>query len=202
MRLCDIVQIYNKSKDKSLMQFYKDVESENIVCWDSSEDFQQIIDFLRLNYNKREWYIVWSIILKLPSSEEIIEFCRKTLQEHKKMNSVCGDQYLLTYLFKNMPNEANKLMDEYLLSDDIHMKFASAEFLANTDFCKAIEVMLDIFESEEALYEHSIVDAIEIWITERGTDEIIRILQKRIEKTEDEDIKRVYLMWKDKIEKK
>lgn len=71
------------------------------------------------------------------------------------------------------------------------------EALASTNLEKALKMMIDLYEHVE--YEHTISDAIELWLMNKGSKETVEYLEEKILSINDEDLKDDYIAMKNSI---
>ncbi|KNY30493.1 hypothetical protein [Pseudobacteroides cellulosolvens] len=188
----DINGIDNIQKQLKSGSYAKDIFND--------EDIPILIEHLESINDVRLWNSIWSVLLLVSKNDFLIKYCENALDKNRsiKKQDLLHKRlgYLLNCLFKYLPERREELLQDFLNSREITLKFTAAEELANTQLTNALITMIDIYESSICNYDHhDIVDAIDMWICYEGNKDILFELKKRMTASENEKLKAKYKYW-------
>lgn len=199
MTISDILR--EKPKDKQyqeLVQLFEVLQSqEKLDQYCISEDFLFVVQQFDELDDVQILDIIWRIVYFLPPDNTVKEYCEKRLKQNINKNSLYNNRWQLLYLLKYYYVKREQLISEYLDTTDVYMKFSAIEALASTNLEKALKMMIDLYEHVE--YEHTISDAIELWLVNKGSKETSEYLEEKILNINDDDLKDDYIAMKNSI---
>lgn len=199
MTISDILR--EKPKDKQyqeLVQLFEVLQSqEKLDQYCISEDFLFVVQQFDELDDVQILDIIWRIVYFLPPNDTVKEYCEKQLKQNINKNSLYNNRWQLLYLLKYYYVKREQLISEYLDTTDVYMKFSAIEALASINLEKALKMMIDLYEHVE--YEHTISDAIELWLVNKGSKEISEYLEEKILSINDDDLKDDYIAMKNSI---
>jgi len=197
-----LTDILKKDDDKEIVtelnQLYLSIQNKNdLDNFYEMEDEELLINKIEKIENKQVLYSLWTVLCYLPPNLRLIRYCSDCIDQSRNEIAEQFDSWKFIYLLKNVPESREKLISKYLCSNDIDMKFAAIEALANTDTEKALHMMIDLYEFLE--YEHDIIDSIELWLCNEGSEETILYLEEKMKSTENDIIRKWYATIKEEI---
>lgn len=180
MTITDILARTDNGKIvNDLNQLYLSLQCrENFDDFFEMEDNEFLIRKLDEIDDKQVLYRLWSVFCYVPSNIDLIQYCNKCINQFQVENKKYSDPWILFYLIKNDSERGEELISKFVSSSDVEMRFVAIEALANSEIEKALHMMIDMYEFLG--YEHDIIESIELWLCNEGTEDTMLYLEEKM----------------------